>query len=63
MGKPPIGEQAMSNTERVKRHRERLRAEAREQEKITDRYFGGVPPLSPEEKRALLAKNRWIIEE
>jgi len=51
----------MTSTERVRRHREKQRAELAEQERITEVYFGGQAPLSESEKRRLLRDQHWQI--
>jgi hypothetical protein len=53
----------MSNTERVHRHRQRIRDERAEQERVTTRYFNGRPPLSPDERRRLAREMPWVIED
>ena len=49
----------MSNTERSRRHREQERLRRAEAERITQKYFGGHPPLSAKERRRLLREMSW----
>ena len=54
----------MTATERVHRHRQRLRDERGEKERIAETYFGGRPPLSEQERRRLLREMGWLrVEE
>ncbi len=46
MARPPIGDTAISNTERTRRRRQRLLDEVAEQKRIAEKYFGGRPPLT-----------------
>jgi hypothetical protein len=62
MPRPPIHDRAMSATERVHRHRDRIREERARQEEIALRYFGGRPPLSPKERRRLPSEMGWLLE-
>jgi len=48
----------MTNTERVHRHRQRLREEAAEQERIQRVYFDGRPPLTDAGRRRLIRQLR-----
>ena len=50
----------MTATERVHRHRQRLRDERAEKERIAETYFGGRPPLSQQERRRLLREMGWL---
>jgi len=52
----------MSATERTQRRRQRLRDNVAEQQRITDTYFAGQPPLPEAEKWRLLREPRWLIE-
>jgi hypothetical protein len=61
MPRPPIGERAMTSTERTHRQRERLAQERAREKEITRRYFGGRPPLSPQERRRLLRENGRLL--
>jgi hypothetical protein len=63
MGRPPLGQRAMTNTERTQRRRQRVRDELAEQERIQRAYFGDRPPLSEAERRRLLREQRWILDE
>jgi hypothetical protein len=62
MPRRPIGDRAMSATERTHRHRQRIRDERAEQQRITERYFDGRPPLSQKERRRLAREMSWLID-
>jgi hypothetical protein len=61
MPRAPIGDPAMSATERTHRHRDRLREKRVEHQRITETYFGGRPPLSQKERRRLVREMAWLI--
>ena len=52
----------MTNTERSHRHRERERERHAEAQRITQKYFGGRPPLGAKERRRLLREMSWLLE-
>jgi hypothetical protein len=54
MARERIFDEPMNSTERSRRRRERLSEERAEQQRITETYFRGQPPLSPEERRRLI---------
>ena len=62
MSRRPIGDRPMTNTQRSHRHRDRLREQRARKEEITERYFGGRPPLSPKERPRLLSEMGWLLE-
>ena len=51
----------MSNTERTRRHRDRLREIRAERERIQRVYFNNRPPLSQKERRRLVREMAWLI--
>jgi hypothetical protein len=60
MSRQPIGDKA--TTERVHRHREQIRLRRAEAEHITQKYFGGRPPLSQKERRRLVREMAWLLD-